>query len=238
MPRWQRIIRAIAPFFLLPLGLFCVAVPFWILTLPGRSEIIDDTRAAFGAGTDAAPLRASYVDCVRERSGSNSSRGIGMTEYGCVIDLTSEPERKPQPAPTPTATPTEEPTGDPYAGMTYEQTEAAYKKKMDAWNAAEAERMRQYKEGFEEFAAANRARANAPSNRLERQLSTNRSEQLPAVRLLSAPGEERRIGLVWGWGELASRWVGWLVISFLFFMFGGACLWAVRIGWKRRPPGP
>lgn len=241
MPRWQRIVRAVAPFFLLPLGLFCVVVPFWMLTLPGRGEIIDDSRAAFGAGSDAAPLRASYVDCVRERSGSNSGRGIGMTEYGCVIDLTTEPERKPEPAPTPAAPPTAtagQAGGDPYAGMSYEESEAAYKAKMEQWNAAEAERLRQYKQGFEEFAAQSRARATAPSNRLERQLASNRSGQLPVVRILSAAGEPRRIGLVWGWGEIAWRWAGWLAISLIFFLLGGGALLGVWLAWRRPPPSP
>lgn len=88
----------VALLLLLPAGLICVGVPFYMLTLPDRWGIVDDTRAAFGAGSHGGRLKAAYVGCTRERSGSNSSRGIGITEYGCVIDLSEEPE----PAPVPT----------------------------------------------------------------------------------------------------------------------------------------
>ena len=72
------------------------------------------------------------------------------------------------------------------------------------------------------------------SNRIERVLATDRSDELPTVRLLSAPGEPRRIGLVWGAGELAWRWTKWLVSSLILFAFGGGCLLAVWLAWKRR----
>lgn len=220
MPLRQRIARVIA-LFLLPAGLLCVGVPFWMFTLPGRSEIIDDTRAAFGAGTDAGKLKASYVDCVRERSGSSSSRGVGITEYDCVIDLSDVPE----PAPVPTADrggKVDAEGGDPYAGLTYEEAMAKHTRSVNA--------------AVEALAAQRRARGDA-SNRLTRKLATNRSGELPAVRILSAPGESRRIGLVWGFGELAWRWIQWLVISLLFFGFGGGCLLAVWVAWTRRPAG-
>lgn len=224
--------RVVGLVLLLPAGLVCIGVPFWMLTLPGRGEIIGDTRAAFGAGMDAGTLRASYVDCVRERSGSNSSRGIGITEYGCVIDLTTEPERAPAPAPAPTgAQPgkADDEAGDPYAGLTYEEA-------MAKWNAARDEHTRSINAGIEALAAQRPARSD-PSNRLERQLATDRSGQLPALRILSAEGEPRRIGLVWGFGELAWRWGQWLVVSLLFFGFGGGCLFAVWVAWKRRAVG-
>ncbi|MCW5734912.1 MAG: hypothetical protein KIS73_12330 [Enhydrobacter sp.] len=227
MPLRQRIARVIA-LFLLPVGLLCVGVPFWMFTLPGRSEIIDDTRAAFGAGTDAGKLKAAYVDCVRERSGSSSSRGVGITEYDCVIDLSDVPE----PAPVPTADrggKVDAEGGDSYAGLTYEEA-------MAKWNASMAEHTRSVNAAVEALAAQRRARGDA-SNRLTRKLATNRSGELPAVRILSAPGESRRIGLVWGFGELAWRWVQWLVISLLFFGFGGGCLLAVWVAWTRRPAG-
>lgn len=223
----QRIARVIA-LFLLPAGLLCVGVPFWTFTLPGRGEIVDDTRAAFGAGTDAGKLRAAYVDCLRERSGSSSGRGIGMTEYDCVIDLSDAP--KPAPVPTPDqAGKSDAKDGDPHAGLTYDEA-------MARWNASMAEHTRSINAGIESLAAQRRARGDA-SNRLTRKLATNRSGELPVVRILSAPGEPRRIGLVWGFGELAWRWVQWLVISLLFFGFGGGCLLAVWIAWKRRPAG-
>jgi hypothetical protein len=202
-----RIARVIALFVLLPAGLICVGFPFYRFALPGGWGIIDDTRAAWGAGTDAGPLKAAYVDCVAERSGSNSSRGIGITEYACVIDLSEAP------APAPEAAPAD----DPWAGRSYAEGLAEYNRRYNAQMGGLAERSRP-----------------GVSNRIERKLATDRSEQLPAVRILSAPDEPRRVGLVWGWGELAGRWGGWLVSSVILFAFGGACLFAVRLSWKRR----
>ncbi len=219
-----RLARAVSLLLLLPAGLVCVGMPFWMLTLPGRWEIVDDTKAAFGAGAAAGRLKAANVDCTRERSGSGSSRGIGMTEYACVIDLSDEP------APAPAGGRAGGPDGkggDPYAGLTYEES-------MARWNEAMAEQTRSLNAGIEAVAAQSRARAGQPSNRLERKLAIDRSGRLPAVRILSSEGEPRRVGLVWGFGELAWRWGQWLVTSLLFFGFGGACLFAVRRAWKRR----
>ena len=212
MPLRMLFARVVGLLLLLPAGLLCVGVPFYLLTLPGGWGIIDDTRAAFGAGTDAGKLKASYVDCVRERSGSSSSRGIGFTQYGCVIDLSEAPETPPPPA-------TDQ--RKPRAGRT--------------WEEAMAEHNRQIAAALESVSAQSRVRSDI-SNRIERTLATNHSGQLPAVRILSAPGEPRRVGLVWGFGELAWRWANWLVISLLFFAFGGACLFAVYLAWTRKPP--
>jgi hypothetical protein len=189
--------------FLLPVGLICVGFPFYAFTLPGGWDIVDDTRAAFGAGTETGRLKAAAVDCVSERVGSISSRGIGLTFYACVIDL-SETRSVP--------------TDDPFAGRSREEGMAEYNRRMAAQMEALLER--------------SRARQ---SNRIERQLATDRSGELPAVRILSADGEPRRIGLVWGFGELAWRWAGWLVGNLLVFLFGAAALFAVKMAWKRRP---
>jgi hypothetical protein len=204
LPLRIRIARIAALLLLLPAGLVCIGFPFYRFALPGGWGIIDDTRAALGAGTDAGGLKAASVDCVPERSGSNSSRGIGLTEYACVIDLSE--------ADAPAA-----PADDPWAGRSYEQGMAEYNRRLNARMEALAERSR-----------------SGVSNRIERRLATDRSEALPAVRILSAAGEPRRVGLVWGSGELAWRWTGWLVSSLVFFALGAGCLLAVRLSWKRR----
>jgi hypothetical protein len=204
MPLRIRIARLVALLLLLPAGLVCLGFPFYRLALPGGWAIIDDTRAALGAGTDAGGLKAANVDCVAERSGSSSSRGIGLTEYACVIDLSE--------AQAPAA-----PADDPWAGRSYEEGMAEYSRRLTAQMEALAERSR-----------------SRVSNRIERRLATDRSSELPAVRILSAPGEPRRVGLVWGFGELAWRWTHWLVSGLLLFAFGAACLYAVRRSWKRR----
>lgn len=208
MPLRILLARIVGLILLLPAGLLCVGFPFARFALPGGGDIIADTRAAFGAGTDGGKLKAYHVDCVRERSGSNSSRGIGITEYGCVIDLAEEQEQEQPPPPA-----------DPGADRTFEEAMADHNRSINA--ALEA--------------VTAHSKRMAGSNRIERQLATNRTGQLPAVRILSAPGEQpRRIGLVWGFGELAWRWGQWLVTSLLFFGFGGGCLFAVYIAWKRR----
>lgn len=204
LPLRIRIARIVALVLLLPAGLICVGFPFYQFALPGGWDMIDDTRAALGAGTDAGPLKAAHVDCVAERSGSSSSRGIGLTEYACVIDLSEAPADA-------------APAGDPWAGRSYEEGMAEYHRRLDAQLDALAERSR-----------------SGVSNRIERKLATDRSDEFPAVRILSAADEPRRVGLVWGFGELAGRWASWLVVSLIFFAFGGACLFAVRLSWKRR----
>lgn len=208
LPLRIHIVRVIAVLLLLPAGLICVGFPFYRLTLPDGLEIVDDTRAAFGAGTDAAPLRAASVDCVGERSGSNSSRGFGITEYACVIDLAEAPAPE---------TPGAAPADDPWAGRSYEEG-------MAEWNRRTQAQL---------DALARRSRAGV-SNRIERTLADDRSDELPAVRILSAAGEPRRVGLVWGFGELAWRWAKWLVGNLIVVGFGAACLYAVRVSWKRR----
>ena len=197
-----RVARGLA-LFLLPAGLICVGFPFYALTLPGGWDIVDDTRAAFGAGTDAGRLKAAAVDCVRGRAGSDSSRGVGLTGYACVIDLSEAHDV---------------PTDDPFAGRSWEEGMAEYNRRMAAQMAALLER--------------SRARR---SNRIERKLATDRSGELPAVRILSADGGPRRVGLVWGFGELAWRWANWLVGNLLLFAFGAAIVFAVKMAWKRRP---
>ena len=199
-----RIARIVALCLLLPAGLVCIGFPFYRFTLPGGWAIVDDTWAALGAGTDAGRLKAASVDCVPERSGSNSSRGIGLTEYACVIDLSE-------------AQPAVAPADDPWAGRSYEEGMAEHSRRLTAQMEALAERSR-----------------SRVSNRIERRPATDLSGALPAVRILSAPGEPRRVGLVWGFGELGWRWTSWLVSSLIFFAFGAACLFAVRLSWKRR----
>lgn len=112
---------------LLPAGLICVGFPFYAFTLPGGWDIIDDTRSAFGAGADAGRLKAAAVDCVRGRTGSNSSRGIGLTGYACVIDLSEAPDV---------------PANDPFAGRSWEEGMAEYNRRTAAQMEALLERSR------------------------------------------------------------------------------------------------
>lgn len=233
-PRGIRLVFArFASLLLLPAGLLCVGVPFYLLTLPDRWGMIEDTRAAFGAGRDASPLKAAYVDCVRERSGSNSSRGIGITEYACVIDLSeeSEPAAAPAKAASAGSKPEAEKSYDDFAS--YEDKMAEFNRRTAEVKRRQAEQDRRYAADLDAYIAQSKARSDT-SNRIERTLATDHSGELPAARILSAPGEPRRVGLFWSFGEITWRWVHWLVVSLLFFGFGGACLYAVWLAWRPR----
>ena len=69
-----------------PFVLILFAIPF-LLFRSSAGALIDDTRAWFGAGTDVGVPIVTSVHCVGSRTGSSSSRGVGMTTYGCVIDV-------------------------------------------------------------------------------------------------------------------------------------------------------
>lgn len=98
---------------LLPFVLILFALPF--LMFGGRAgELLDDTSAFFGAGTAAGVPAVTSVSCVGSRSGSNSSRGIGMTEYECTIDV---------------AAPSPPPQDDPFKTLPYDQAMAEWQRR-------------------------------------------------------------------------------------------------------------
>jgi hypothetical protein len=68
---------------------------------------------------------------------------------------------------------------------------------------------------------------------LERELPFDRSGDLPTLRRMSEPGEPPEYGVVWGGRELAARWFMWALMSLLMFAFGGAAIYAARVGWHR-----
>jgi hypothetical protein len=224
----------VASLLLLPAGLVCVGAPFYMLTLPERWGIVDDTRAAFGAGADGGRLKAAYVGCVRERSGSssNTSRSFGITEYDCVIDLAETPAPAPAKAAAASSQTDAEKGYDEFAS--YEEKMAEFNRRTAEVSRRQAEQDRRYAADLDAYIAQSKARSGT-SNRIERMLATDRSGQLPAVRILSTQGEPRRVGLVWGAGEIMWRWVHWLLINLLLFGFGGACLFVVWLAWRRRP---
>jgi hypothetical protein len=72
--------------------------------------------------------------------------------------------------------------------------------------------------------------------RLERELPSNRTGQIPQLRLLSAPGAPPLLGVVWGAGDMAWRWASWAIQSVLFLGFGGACVFVAVLAWRRPAP--
>jgi hypothetical protein len=80
-------VRRLLALLLLPAGLICIAFPIAQLALNDKAGLIDDTRAWFGAGTAQGLPTVSEVSCLQQRYGSSSQRGIGLSEWQCVIDL-------------------------------------------------------------------------------------------------------------------------------------------------------
>jgi hypothetical protein len=79
--------------------------------------------------------------------------------------------------------------------------------------------------------------AGMPSE-LERDLGSDATGQRPTLRLLSAPGEPAVLGVVWSGSELSWHWIGWAFQSALIFGFGGLCLFAAVLGWRKARPAP
>lgn len=100
----------------IPIALVLLALPPVMFRNSGGA-LIDDTRAYFGAGTEVGVPVVTSVHCVGSRTGSNSSRGIGMTDYGCVIDV----------AATATATPAS--ADDPFKTLPYDQAMAEWSRR-------------------------------------------------------------------------------------------------------------
>ncbi len=93
-------------FVIVPIALLCLAFPFALVSLEGNSGLIDDTRAFFGAGTAQGVPAVTDVSCLNRRYGSNSSRGIGASDWSCTLYL---------------ALPKQPPEKDPWAGLSYEE---------------------------------------------------------------------------------------------------------------------
>lgn len=99
-----------------PIALVLLAIPMLMFGGSG-GELIDDTRAYFGAGTAQGVPTVTSVYCVGSRTGSNSSRGIGMTDYDCSIDAA---------APRPPA------QDDPFKTLPYDQAFAEWQRRTTA----------------------------------------------------------------------------------------------------------
>lgn len=181
-------------------GLCCVAYPLAMLAAfdPG-AHLLDDTRAAFGAGRDNG-FRITRVTCSRQEfghDGGTTSHTPHSIEYDCEFDL--EP---PQPPP--------EPEPD-YAHMTREEQAAAYALAEKRW--------------LEQLRALDRPRdPDAAPSTLRRRLPVSAyGRPLPAARLLTGDGKRPRYGLVWPDGGLGHRWFHWAWETSIFFTFAVLC---------------
>lgn len=210
-PAWKRaLFWPAALLLLIPFGLACLAFPVVrLVVLDHGPHLIDDTRAAFGAGTTEGVPRATSVRCSRNEYGSTRGRGrMHSVEYDCEFAL----ERTDLPPPR---APLD------YTGMSPEEQQAAY--------AADMERF--YAEVRE--ATAPRDPLDPPASVQRLLPRTAEGRPLPQLRLLGEAGEPPRYGLVWPDGGLAGRWWQWTWETLFFWAFGAACLFAVRVGWRK-----
>ncbi len=106
------------------------------------------------------------------------------------------------------------PQEDPWAGMTADEAYREYMRRMD------------------EYADSLRARTGG-EGRIERILASNRTGDLPTLRRLSGENEPERFGVVWGGGELAGRWLMWVLLGAFFIGIGIMSLAAARTIWRR-----
>ncbi len=113
------------------------------------------------------------------------------------------------------AAPKPAPQGDPFKTMPYDQAMAEWSRR----------------------SLAEIKRATDPANalhRIERDLPTNRTGTTPTLRRLSADGEPKRFGVVWGAGELAWRWARVLLLTALFWGLALGILVLARRIWRRK----
>ncbi len=123
--------------------------------------------------------------------------------WNCLLML-SAPESQPAAAVA----------GDPYAGMSRDEA------------------MEEYQRQISQLSAATRQAPSVPSY-LERQLPQDRSGDLPRLRQLSAAGEPPEYGVIWGGRELSIRWLFWGLLTVVMLIFGGGCLYAAKVAWRR-----
>src|SRR5688572_1666900 len=123
-PAWKRVLFWPAALLLLiPFGLVCFAFPIVRLVWMGHgTHLLDDTRAAYGAGTTEGVPRATSVRCSRSEAGSSGRRRIHSVEYDCEFAL----ERTDLPPPR---APLD------YTGMTPEEQQAAYEADLERFYA-------------------------------------------------------------------------------------------------------
>jgi hypothetical protein len=189
---------------LLLFGLACLAYPLaMLLAFDPGAHLLDDTRAAYGAGRDTG-MRITRASCTRQEfghDGGTASESPHSIEYDCEFDL--EP-----PAPPP------EPEPD-YAHMTREQQYAAWVEADKRW--------------LQRLRASERPRGpNDPPSTLRRRLPASAAGRpLPAVRLMTRDGVPPRFALVWPDGGLGHRWFRWAWETAIFLAFAVACAMAI-----------
>jgi hypothetical protein len=186
-------------------GLACVAYPVaMLLAFDPGAHLLDDTRAARGAGRDAG-FRITRAACTWQEfghDGGTASETPHSIEYDCEFDLDAPSHDVPAVEPD-------------WPNMSYEQR--------DAWQRAEQEkysaRLRELERG---------PGPDDPPATLRRRLPDSvAGRPLPAVRLMTPDGVPPRFALVWPDGGLGLRWFhwGWETALFLGFAFG--CFFAI-----------
>ncbi len=108
-----------------------------------------------------------------------------------------------------------DPAGDPYAGM------------------SRAEAMQAYQRQISGLAIPKITKSSGMSS-LTRELPGDRTGNLPELRLMSGDAESPVYAVVWGGADIFQRWLFWVLMTLLMLAFGGACLYAAKVAWRKR----
>jgi hypothetical protein len=185
-------------------GALCVLFPLAMLGAfdPG-AHLLDDTRAAYGAGRPVE-ITVARVLCQQLEFGSEGSRGRGIhsIEYDCTFDLDIPSHEAPAIEPD-------------WASMTYAEQAEFQRVEQEKYSA----RLRELERG---------PGPNDPPRELRRRLPRSAmGRPVPVLRQLTDDGVPPRYGLVWADGGLGRRWFRWGWETLIFWSFATACFVAI-----------
>ena len=107
------------------------------------------------------------------------------------------------------------PPSDPYAGMSRAEAMEAYQRQISGL-------------------AIPKITTSSGVSSLTRELPGDRTGNLPELRLMSGDAESPVYAVVWGGADIFQRWLFWVLMTLLMLAFGGACLYAAKVAWRKR----
>lgn len=188
--RAPKAVRNVARVFILALALFCLGVPFWLLTLNDQYGLLDDTRAWLGAGSAEGVPVVSGIKCSKDpQSFRSTDKSIETARWSCSLSLgTGRPL----------------PTDDPFAGRSHDEGMKEY------WR-----RVKLQTDDLKVRTTLGDIKRRVPTDRAgERPLLRRLAEGDKAT------GEKPRYGVVWSFGQMLLGWGAWFLTSLLFFLIG------------------
>lgn len=207
--RAPRSVRLVARMFLLLIALFCLAVPFWLLTLNDQYGLLDDTRAWFDAGSDEGVPVVSGLTCSKDpQSFRSTDRSIETARWSCSLSL---------------GTGKALPQDDPFAGRSHSEGMEEHFR-----------RVKMQMDDIRASSALGGIKRRVPTDRtgerpLLRRLSGGDLAEGDLAKGDRAEGGQPRYGVVWSFGQMLLGWGAWFLTSLLFFLIGVPLL---LVAWK------